>query len=429
MYRYYVFLAIRSFRKQPGLALLIVLVLGAGTGLFMTTWSLHSVLSGDPIPAKSERLLSLRFGGTFEDGEPVDLMSVPTVTVLRTALQGMVVVATASGYAIIESSDGARRKSHLIRFSDPEFFQTFDVPFLEGRGWSREEESSHMPVAVIGRETAMALFDGTAVSGRSIVVGGALFRVIGVLDDWSPSPRYYDIAAGTYTPAEQVFLPLSAIARVDDSVQMTRMCPHGTEDGTSSMQTSSCAWLSAWVLVKDPVQRAVVEENLQDALVQWRAREGVPDSLSAAKAESVRELLARKRVVPAGAWFGILLASGFLLLCLVNAAGLLFAKCLQRTQEIGVRRSLGASRHDILRQFMVEAALLGVASSIAGVVIAAIGTQITRLLPQHYMQLASFSWTVLALTVVLSFLIGIAAGLLPAWRASQIDPAIQMKVE
>src|SRR5690606_17047394 len=122
-------------------------------------------------------------------------------------------------------------------------------------------------------------------------------------------------------------------------------------------------------------------------------------------------------------------ALGFLLLCLVNAAGLLLAKCLRRSQEIGVRRSLGASRMDIIQQFMVEAGLLGLAGSVAGVAFAALGIKLMQQLPEYYMQLAKFSWPMLLLALGISVIAGLAAGLFPAWRASLIDPAIQVKVD
>ncbi|MEJ7745332.1 MAG: ABC transporter permease [Luteimonas sp.] len=430
MYTYYLSLAWRNFRNQPWYNFLITLILGAGVGVFMTTYSLLSVLSGDPIPQKSQRLLHLQIGTGIDNDQSIALMPSTVVQALRKTLPEVPLVAITYGFGGVESDRGDRRAADLLRFANAGFFQMFDAPLLHGRGWSAEEETQGVPVAVIGREFAESMFDTAAAVGRSIVVADTRFRVIGILDDWQPTPRYYDLSVGAYAPADQVYLPLSSVRALDDDIFMARSCPAGVSPNVApaELEHSRCAWLSVWALLQDPVQRSLVQSRVETLLRQGK-QEGWLGKESGSRVENVRDLLRRKAVVPGGVRFGMLLAVGFLLLCLINAAGLLLAKCLRRSQEIGVRRALGASRLDIALQFMTESSLLGLVSSAFGTAFAAIGVHLAQQLPKGYMQLADFSLPMLLLALATSVIVGIAAGLFPAWRASQVEPAIQIKID
>src|SRR5690606_2312561 len=105
MIKYYLSLSLRGFRRHPWFVVLIAMMLGAGTGLFTTTYSLLFVLAGDPIPEKSDRLLSISIGQTTEDGEPIAMMPMGLVSMLRKALPDVPVVATAYGFGAIKSED------------------------------------------------------------------------------------------------------------------------------------------------------------------------------------------------------------------------------------------------------------------------------------------------------------------------------------
>jgi putative ABC transport system permease protein len=91
----------------------------------------------------------------------------------------------------------------------------------------------------------------------------------------------------------------------------------------------------------------------------------------------------------------------------------------ERRKEIGVRRSVGAERADIVVQFLLEAALVSLAGGIVGVVLGWSGMQIaTRILrlPQILV------WQPFVMSILLSLAVGIAFGIYPAWTASKVDP-------
>ncbi|MGP1667256.1 MAG: ABC transporter permease [Rhodanobacter sp.] len=121
------------------------------------------------------------------------------------------------------------------------------------------------------------------------------------------------------------------------------------------------------------------------------------------------------------------LAFGCLLICVVNTVGLLLAKCLRRSREIGVRRALGASRGAIFAQFMVEAGIVGVTGGVLGLLFAELGLWGIRQQPAEYASLAHLDVRMFALTFVVALLASLVAGLLPAWRACAVAPAPQLK--
>lgn len=95
----------------------------------------------------------------------------------------------------------------------------------------------------------------------------------------------------------------------------------------------------------------------------------------------------------------------------------------ERTFEVGLRKALGATRKQILLQFLIESALLCVSGGILGLVLAAVATQIVGALLEMTMTITIFY---MALSVGISSLIGILAGLYPAWKAARLDPIVAL---
>ena len=142
---------------------------------------------------------------------------------------------------------------------------------------------------------------------------------------------------------------------------------------------------------------------------------------------NVMEHLEVNRVVPGDVRLQLWLAFGFLAVCLLNTVGLLLAKFLRRSGEIGVRRALGASRRSIFAQCLVEAGTVGLAGGVLGLGLAALGLWAVRQQPTDYADLAHLDPVMLLTTFALAVAASVLAGLVPAWHACQIAPAIQLK--
>ncbi len=132
-------------------------------------------------------------------------------------------------------------------------------------------------------------------------------------------------------------------------------------------------------------------------------------------------------MVPSDVRLQAWLAFAFLAVCLLNTVGLLLAKFLRRSVEIGVRRALGASRGAIFTQFLVEAGSVGLIGGVLGLGLAWLGLYAVRQQPVDYAPLARLDPAMLATTFILAIVSSLLAGLLPAWRAARVVPALQLK--
>jgi putative ABC transport system permease protein len=121
------------------------------------------------------------------------------------------------------------------------------------------------------------------------------------------------------------------------------------------------------------------------------------------------------------------IAFGVLLVCLVNAVGLLVARFLRKSGEIGVRRALGASRRSVFLQCLVESGLAGLAGGLLGLPLAWVGLWLVRQQPVSYAPNVHMDLLMLGAAIVIAVLSALLAGLWPAWRASGIAPALQVK--
>ena len=107
--------------------------------------------------------------------------------------------------------------------------------------------------------------------------------------------------------------------------------------------------------------------------------------------------------------------------------GLLLAKFLRRTGEIGVLRALGATRAMVFQQCLIEAALIGVGGAVLGLLFTLFGLWSIRQQPLAYADMVQLDMTMLGLTFATAVTTTVLAGLLPALRAARIDPALQIK--
>ena len=141
----------------------------------------------------------------------------------------------------------------------------------------------------------------------------------------------------------------------------------------------------------------------------------------------MREWLAFNEVVDADTRLQTWIAFGFLLVCLVNVIGLLLAKFTARGGEIGVRRALGATRMEIVRQYLVETVVIGAFGGIVGLGLSYFGLAIVDKYGLGEAGIARMDVSLLFATIALAVVSSVLAGLLPTWRAAQVTPAMQLK--
>jgi putative ABC transport system permease protein len=133
-------------------------------------------------------------------------------------------------------------------------------------------------------------------------------------------------------------------------------------------------------------------------------------------------------MVPEEIRLSTLVGFSFLLVCLVNASGLMLAKFSGRIGELSVRRALGASKLHIFLQCLMEAAVIGIAGGLLGLALATLGIFVERgILREDYAPLVQVDGGIVLITLGLAIFSAICVGLYPAWGASRTQPAWQLK--
>ncbi|QPF73194.1 FtsX-like permease family protein [Roseateles sp. DAIF2] len=437
MFAYYLDLALRSFRRSPALTLLMVIAIGLGVGACMTTLTVFRVLAGDPIPGKSHRLFNVQLDAeglrSHTPGEEpgLQLTRFDAEALLREARGVRQVMMSGADVALDPAGSGAPDMAPFFargRWASSEFFAMFEAPFLHGRGWSAEDDRDQARVAVITRELSERLFGSSASLGKTLRVGNKDLTIVGVLASWRPAPHYFDLTLGAYSKPAEVYAPFQTAMALRLPVSGNTNCWGNNLINDPRELGASCAWIQYWVQLDTPEQRSAYFAHLNQYSEQQRGA-GRFERPSNVRLRPVMDWLMVRKAVPSDIRLQLWLAFGFLLVCLTNTVGLLLAKCLRRSGEIGVRRALGASKRAIFCQFLVEAGLLGLVGGLLGLLLTWVGLAAVRLDPTPYAQLARLDPTMLGVTLAVAIVASLIAGLLPAWRACQITPAIQLKAQ
>jgi len=431
MFGYYLRLALRSFRRNKVLTALMVLAIALGIGAAMTTLTVFHVLSGDPIPHKSDRLFYVQLDPEPRDGyqageEPQwQLTRFDAEELLRQARAPKQALMTGGG-GIVEPQGDLKPFSIGARYASFGFFPMFDVPFLHGQGWSATEDEAKARVVVISRSLAERIFGRANAVGEELRMDGHALRIIGVTADWNPQPRFYDISSGGYSQPEEAFIPFSTSRDLNLDRRGSMDCFGREIVNDPTALNAMCSWIQYWVELDAPADAEAFKTYLDQYSEQQRAAgrfERPPNT----RLRNVMAWLESRDVVPGDVRLQMWLALGFLAVCLVNTVGLLLAKFLRRSGEIGVRRALGASRRAIFVQYLIEAGAVGLAGGLLGLLLALLGLWAVRQRPADYAALAQLDGAMLALTFVLAIVASLLAGVLPAWRAMQVPPALQLK--
>ncbi|WP_329741669.1 ABC transporter permease [Dyella sp. A6] len=437
MIGYYLDLALNSVKRTPILTALMVLAISLGIGATMTMLTVLHVMTDDPMPGRSAHLytphldpLPLKFTSIATGRDVSANLTWPDAMALLQAHRATRQAAMAGGHLLVRSADdGAKVRPFYAdgRYTTKDFFDMFGVPFEHGTGWTSNDDASSAHVVVLADSLAQKLFGSHDAIGKMVQLGDKDFRVIGVTADWQPSPMFYaDVSSDHYSKGDQFFLPLSTAADLDLDIN-GNMDTWVVSPSDDYMHSPTATWLQFWVQLDTPAQVAAYRRFLRNYSEQQRSLGRFQRPASNAKLYSLMGWLAHENLVPDDVRLQLWLALSFLFVCMVNIVALLLAKFLRRSGEISVRRALGARKRDIFVQFGIESALIGLGGGMLGVLIAELGLWSVRHRPDDYAHIARMDLSMLLLTLVLAVVASVLAGLLPAWRACSVAPALQLK--
>ena len=435
---YNIKIAIKSLRRNPVLTVLLIGAIALGICVSTTFIALRHIFEKDPLPGKSEQLFYVRMDSWDPQRAYVaeDPRSLPTQVTYRDVR------------GLLRSNIPARRtpsfQTNMFIFPDPkvgrpfaqdvrvvynDFFEMFRLPFQYGGPWDEAADAKPEPVIVLDKTMNDRLFGGENSVGRTVRMGDRNYKVVGVLAYWRPSVKFYDLTRSPTEALESIFMPF-------EFTPTLQLNPSGNSDGWKGSAgdgyegflQSEAVWLQYWVELPTPEKQAAFREYV-DNYVRDQKKIGRFQRPLHNEVTSIPDLMREFNIVPAAVKSMSIVSVLFLVVCSLNLVGLLLGKFLARIPEVSVRRALGASRLQVFWQHVVECELVGIAGGTIGIVLSLGVLKLISTFVPGGEEIIRLDAEMVLVSVFLSLVAGLMAGIYPSWRVCSVAPAMQLKVQ
>jgi len=327
-----------------------------------------------------------------------------------------------------------RSRSGKVVGVDTSYFRLTNLGLATGSWFSPRQVEDGLPVAIIGNGVRSRFFTTEGPIGRPLKVGQIWVTVVGVLADRRVSEATTQ-RLGIRDVGMDVYLPVrTMLLRFRNRIELTQRDIEAAASGNStpdSADTESAEQRQERlnhnqldrIIVRVADSRLVpgVAEVLQRMLA--RRHNAVVDFEI-----TVPELLLRQEQRTKTIFNVVLgaIASISLLVGGIGIMNIMLASVLERIREIGVRRAVGATRRDVLFQFLSEAVLISLAGGIAGIVV---GAGLSAGIHRFAGIQTIVTFVSIALAFGVSITVGLAFGIVPAYRAARQDPVVCLRYE
>jgi len=334
-------------------------------------------------------------GGSQRIDSTPDPMNIRDVQAVREAVPSIVAASPTVSLGDRINVGGARQSDILILGVDPDYLRVRNLVLLAGRFFDAEDSAGRNKVGVISEKLAVKLYQSSSESvGRIVKLSGGLpFTIVGVfkesVDTFGQSDIQDDTMLIPYS-VSRFFIPSGEVRQIYFSV------------ATSQDVIPATAAIKRVLQSRHRAESVYSVENLTH-LLEVAAR--IADALTA-----VLLLVA----------FVTLLVSG------IGIMNIMLATVTSRIREIGIRKAVGATNREIRFQFMAEAILISFVGGIAGIVAGLAVPYSVRFLTDYRIPISGVSAII---AIIVSAIVGIVFGTVPASRASQLDPVESLRYE
>jgi len=438
MFKYNLKLALKSMLRNPMMTILMVAAIAVGIGVSMTTLSVYHMMSSNPIPEKSDLLFAITLDSwnplrPFDEDRPERAphqLTFQDADRLMSLGKGKRQTAMFESSLIIEpvNQDDLPFEAGA-RVSSADFFIMFSVPFIYGSSWDASADAAAEPVVVLTRKLNDRLFGGENSVGKSLTMQGTRFQVVGVIDNWEPTPRFYDPINGGFQEVNEMFIPWSL-------TRVLELKSAGSDwgwkaDVISSFEqwlNSESAWIQYFVELDSSSEREEYVAHL-NAYVGQQKQLGRFERPLNNNIFNVEEWMDYHEVVANDSKVLVGLSFLFLVVCVISTIALTLTKFVGKTAETSLRRALGASRSMIFKQQIVEVGMIGFAGGLIGLLLVGLGLQGIEYLYEAPAGLVRLDGLMILTALGIAVISSVVAGLYPAWRVCSIPPASQLKTQ
>ena len=291
---------------------------------------------------------------------------------------------------------------------DSHYFPTCGYGLRAGRLFTEDDYKTCRKVCILDSKAWSGLYSGTDPVGTTLEMSGESFTVVGIVDLNTSFEAKIETVSDYYSfvgsSSGSIFIPSSVwpVLYMFDEPQHVALKAESTDDMTSVGQKASKLLTETQITASEDSNLSYKGEDLMERAEQ----------LQQLSNSSNKQLL----------WIaGISLLVGG-----IGVMNIMLVTVTERTQEIGLKKALGARKNRILSQFLTEAGVLTGLGGLLGVVA---GVALARMISTVLGTPTSLSVSAILIAVVFSMLIGIVFGLLPAVKASKLDPIVALRRE